>query len=282
MVEVTPFKRQLLKWVGSKARVAHRIIAHFPDGFATYHEPFLGSGAVLAALRPERACASDLFAPLIEIFTALSRDPEVVKVWYGERLAHFQSGPALERYADIRARYNAAPNGADFLFLSRACYGGVVRFRRKDGAMSTPLGAHPLMPLARFSDRVDLWAVRIRGTTFATCDYREAMARAAPGDLVYCDPPYATSQSILYGAQAFQLPELFGAIAECKARGVRVALSIDGAKKSGRRDCAPDVPAGLFERVVTLDLGGSMLRRFQMEGGQMDGEEVSDRLMLSW
>ena len=130
MVEVAPFKRQLLKWVGSKARVAHRIIAHFPDDFGTYHEPFLGSGAVLAALRPTRARASDLFAPLIEIFTALSRDPEVVKGWYGERLAYFQSGPAPERYADIRARYNAAPNGADFLFLSRACYGGVVRFRR--------------------------------------------------------------------------------------------------------------------------------------------------------
>ena len=37
---VAPFKTQLLKWVGSKQKFAHEIIAHLPRDFGAYHEPF--------------------------------------------------------------------------------------------------------------------------------------------------------------------------------------------------------------------------------------------------
>jgi hypothetical protein len=66
--QVLPFKPQLLKWVGNKQRHAHEIIAHFPNRFGTYFEPFLGSGGVLGTLGPEKAVASDVFKPLMEIW----------------------------------------------------------------------------------------------------------------------------------------------------------------------------------------------------------------------
>ena len=279
---VPAFKTQLLKWVGSKQKFAHEIIAHFPRDFGTYHEPFLGAGGVMAALAPERALGSDVFGPLVEIWQALTDDPERLTGWYAERWAFWQAGERVARYEAIKARYNAAPNGADFLFLCRACYGGVVRFRKKDGYMSTPCGAHdPIRPEA-FAKRVALWHARLRGARFERLDYREAMARARPGDLVYCDPPYSFSQTILYGAQGFRLDDLFAAIAECKARGVRVALSIDGSKKSGAQTCALDLPKGLFAREIMVNLGPSMLRRFQMGGQTLNDEGVHDRLLLSY
>jgi DNA adenine methylase len=279
---VAPFKTQLLKWVGSKQKFAHHIIAHFPTEIGTYHEPFLGAGGVMAVLAPERAMGSDLYAPLIEIYQCLTTDPALLTDWYASRWADFQAGDRVAVYEAIRARFNAAPNGADFLFLCRACYGGVVRFRRSNGHMSTPCGSHPPIPPAAFARRVALWRQRLKGATFATLDYREAMARAKPGDLVYCDPPYSFSQTILYGAQDFQLDPLFDAIAACKARGVRVALSLDGSKKSGDVACAFTPPPGLFEQEVTIDLGHSMLRRFQMAGQVMQGEGVRDRLYLTY
>jgi DNA adenine methylase len=75
---------------------------------------------------------------------------------------------------------------------------------------------------------------------------------------------------------------LFGTIAKCKSRGVHVLLSIDGDKKSGRHECRVEVPAGLFEREVSIDCGRSMLRRFQMSGDTLEGEIVRDRLLLTW
>lgn len=279
---VEPFKKQLLKWVGNKQRYAHEIAAHFPNDIETYYEPFLGSGAVMAALRPSRALGSDIFKPLVDIWRKLSDDPDGLKDWYATRYAYFRTGAHVERYEEIKAAYNANPNGADFLFLSRACYGGVVRFRKKDGYMSTPCGPHPPMKPETFARRVDLWADRLSGARFERADYRDVMQRAKRGDLIYCDPPYAHSQTILYGAQAFDLEELFAAIEDCKSRGVQVALSIDGTKKSGTRHCAIDLPRGLFAREKRVNVGRSMLRRFQMEGQSLEQEMVSDRLLLTY
>ena len=108
------------------------------------------------------------------------------------------------------------------------------------------------------------------------------MNEAATGDLVYCDPPYAHSQTILYGAQAFSLADLFDTIANCKKRGVFVALSIDGSKRSGDLLCDLKVPDGLFSREVMVHCGRSMLRRFQLSGQTLETEEVSDRLLLTY
>lgn len=279
---VAPFKTQLLKWVGTKQRQAHLIIAAFPARFGTYHEPFLGAGGVMATLAPPRALGSDTFAPLVEIWQTLAADPDRLKEWYAQRWTRFQAGDRVAVYDEIRAAYNAAPNGADLVFLCRACYGGVVRFRRRDGRMSTPCGSHPPIPPAAFARRVDLWHRRMRGAQFDRMDYREAMVRAKPGDLVYCDPPYAHSQTILYGAQAFRLEELFAAIADCRDRGVKVALSIDGSKKSGAVACDVPLPEGLFRQEIGLDVGRSMLKRFQMGGRTMETEGVRDRLVLTW
>lgn len=277
-----PFKTQLLKWIGSKQKIAHQIIAHFPLHFGTYHEPFLGAAGVMAVLAPERARGTDIYAPLIEIWQTLSSNPDLLKDWYATRWTQFQAGNRVTVYETIKARFNAAPNGADFLFLCRACYGGVVRFRKSNGYMSTPCGSHPVMPPAAFARRVDLWRPRMRGAEFAQMDYREAMERAAPGDLIYCDPPYSFSQTILYGAQAFHLPDLFEAIARAKARGVHVALSLDGSKKSSGTLLDLDLPPELFAREIRLHLGRSMLRRFQMAGQTLETEEVTDRLLLTY
>ena len=62
---VVPFTSQLLKWVGNKQRFAHDIVAHLPQDYGTYFEPFLGAGGVMATLRPHRAVGSDIFAPLV-------------------------------------------------------------------------------------------------------------------------------------------------------------------------------------------------------------------------
>jgi DNA adenine methylase len=279
---VEPFKTQLLKWIGNKQKQAHEIVAYFPEHFATYREPFLGGGGVLGVLAPERAIASDAFAPLIEIWQTLREDPDRLKAWYGQRHSLAQEMGKQAAYASILDAYNRTPNGADLLFLCRSCYGGVVRFRKADGHMSTPCGVHTPIAPDSFNKRVDAWAIRTQGTTFVCADYAEAMAQAAPGDLVYCDPPYVDSQAILYGAQSFSLARLFDSIASCKARGVYVALSIDGSKYSGKKLCDVPIPDCLFEREVFIRLGRSMLKRFQMDGRSLEAHEVADRLLLTY
>jgi len=280
--QISPFRTQLLKWIGNKQRFAYEIANCLPPTFGTYFEPFLGSGAVLATLAPRNAVASDTLAPLMEIWQALSATPDLLKTWYADRYRLFHSGERVAAYEHIKASYNAFPNGPDLLFLSRSCYGGVVRFRQADGYMSTPIGIHDPISPESFSRRVDLWHERTKNVRFLHGDFEPIMQMAQAGDVVYCDPPYSYTQTIVYGAQGFSLPRLLRVIARCKERGVFVALSIDGTKRSGNMLCDIPIPDGLFEHEVAVNCGRSMLRRFQMGGATLEGEVVRDRLLLTY
>ena len=280
--DAVPFRTQLLKWIGNKQKQADDIIRFFPEQYGTYFEPFLGSGGVLGVLAPKRAVASDAFGPLIEIWQMLRDDKEALKRQYAERHALIGKIGKKAAYETVLASYNAKSNGADLLFLCRSCYGGVVRFRKSDGHMSTPVGVHDPVAPESFASRVEIWHARTSGARFVHTDFAGAMEKARRGDLIYCDPPYSDSQTILYGAQAFSLERLLDTIASCKARGVYVALSIDGTKFSGQKLCDVPVPPGLFEHEEFVNVGRSMLRRFQMNGKSLENHEVRDRLLLTY
>lgn len=276
------FSGQLLKWVGNKQRFAPEIISCFPESFDTYFEPFLGSGAVLGTLAPHRAVASDALKPLIEIWQTLVESPHTVKKWYRDRwnlIPELGKKAAFER---VKRDFNNEPNPADLLFISRSCYGGVVRFRKADGYISTPCGIHNPISPESFAKRADGWFERVKHTEFVHADFASIMDRAKRGDLVYCDPPYSHTQSILYGAQEFNVARLFDSITACKARGVAVVLSIDGSKQSGKYLCDIAIPDNVFEQEISIDVGRSMLRRFQLQGQTLEGEGVRDRLLLTY
>lgn len=278
-----PFKTQLLKWVGNKQRMAPQIISLFPDRWDTYHEPFLGSGGVLGTLAPERGVGSDVLAPLMDIWNWLRDDPERLIAAYAKYRDQFEDHETKKQvYAAALKEFNANPSGEQLVFLSRTCYGGVIRFRRSDGGMSTPCGAHKPVSSESFAKRVQAWRPRVLGTSFYCRDFRETLAEATKGDVVYCDPPYTDSQKILYGAQSFNLHDLLACIDDAKGRGVKVLMSIDGTKKTGLHQVLHDFPEGLFQQEAAVTVGRAMLRRFQSSGKTLEGEVVRDRLLLTY
>lgn len=279
---IPPLKGQLLKWVGNKQKFALQICNYFPRNYGTYYEPFIGSGGVLATLAPKFAIAGDAFKPLVQIWQQLHTDVETIIAWYTERYALIEEMGKKEAYEFVKARYNEAANGADLLFLSRVCYGGVVRFRKKDGYMSTPCGPHNPMPPGNFAERARVWAARTRGTKFLHADFEETLSTAKPGDLVYCDPPYVDSQTILYGAQEFNVERMFRVLAHLKSKGVFVAVSLDGTKKSGDYKVDLPIPEGLFLREEMVHLGSSMLKRYQLKDQTAEQHHVADRLLLTY
>ncbi|MDD5089033.1 MAG: DNA adenine methylase, partial [bacterium] len=149
------FQLQLFKWIGNKQRFAHEIVSYFPPSFHAYIEPFLGSGAVLGTLAPSRAIAGDILEPLMGIWFRLSDAPDALLRAYTARWHLFQKDRQAA-YERILARFNKRQNPDDLLFLSRSCYGGVVRFR-KDGFMSTPIGVHSPISPASMEVRVRSW-----------------------------------------------------------------------------------------------------------------------------
>lgn len=68
--------RSVIRYPGSKARLADWIIGHFPE-HRSYLEPFLGSGAVLFQKpRSSIETVNDLDGEVINLFDCIRRDPE--------------------------------------------------------------------------------------------------------------------------------------------------------------------------------------------------------------
>ena len=272
---------QLLKWVGNKYRFAEYIVKLFPIKYNRYLEPFVGTGAVLGTFSPKQGIAGDSLKPLIDFWNLVKDNPLKLIKSYHYDISRYNKN-RKEVYYEIRDRFNANHNPSDLLFLSRTCYGGVMRFRKVDGFMSTPMGVHKPIPPHSFEKRLRDWRKRIINTSFFLQDYKETLSLVEENDIIYCDPPYIDSQKILYGAQSFKLKDLFEEIIQAKENGAYVALSIDGSKKSKKELIDIKLPPDLFERELLIDCGSSMLRRFQMNGENMSSEMVKDRLLLTW
>ncbi|MBQ6519292.1 MAG: DNA adenine methylase [Anaerolineaceae bacterium] len=281
----------LLKWIGNKQRFAEQIVSYMPESFCNYYEPFLGSGAVMAELlnadrskfypHVEHAYGSDALPFLIELFDIVKNDPQSISDYYEKEINDYYSRPD-EKYKEIRDRFNLKHNPWDFCILSRTCYSGIIRFRKNDGYMSTPRGPHkPICP-ATFDNRVKLWNSLLEKADFSNENYTSAMDKAQYGDVIYCDPPYTHSQGIIYGAQSFDVNKLFAKIHECKDRGVKVILSINGMRDDGSLDISVKPPEGLFERRLFIDCGTSMIDRLQHSGRSMKNKKVDDQLLLTW
>src|SRR5712692_9958038 len=95
-----PAARPFLKWAGGKGQLLEQFESLFPSDFRTYHEPFLGSGAVFFRLRPRRAVLSDSNPDLIETFEIVRDDVELLiralrRHPYDER--HYYRVRALDR-----------------------------------------------------------------------------------------------------------------------------------------------------------------------------------------
>ena len=281
----------LLKWIGNKQRFASIIVANMPTTFNNYYEPFLGSGAVLAELLMQddtslyphfnHAYGSDILPFLIDIFRSVKENPNKIIEYYSKEISSYYENPA-EQYELIRNRFNQDHNAFDFCLLSRTCYSGVIRFRKADGYMSTPKSRHNPIKPSVFANRVALWSNLIQKADFYTESFEKAMAKPQQGDVIYCDPPYTHSQSIIYGAQDFNINILWNMIAECKDRGAYVMLSINGSRESKKKDISIDIPTGLFDRELTVNCGTSMIDRLQNSGKDMVDEVVHDKLLLTW
>lgn len=281
----------LLKWIGNKQRFAETIISYMPTTFENYYEPFLGSGAVMAELLYydatmlfpsfKHAYGSDVLPFLIDIFNLTKKNPNALSKYYENEISDYYTRP-IEKYDEIRDRFNSNHNPYDFLLLSRTCYSGVIRFRKADGYMSTPRGPHKPISPDTFRKRVDQWHQLLKKASFSCESYVDAMDRAVEGDVVYCDPPYTHSQSIIYGAQDFSIDVLWEKIYKCKSRGVRVLLSINGMRDSKKKDISVTPPDGLFERKMLVNCGISMIDRLQNTGKEMGDKKVDDQLLLTW
>ena len=190
---VPPIKSQ-----GIKTKLVKWIIANTQNlEYTRWVEPFMGTGVVAFNIRPKEALLCDSNPHLINFYRAIQKKEitsSIVRKFLseeGEKLLKTEG----DYYYKVRERFNKNGNPLDFLFLSRSCFNGMMRFNRK-GEFNVPFCRKPnrFAPalITKISNQVKYISeiIDFGNYTFKNQDFKSTLNEIKSSDLVYSDPPY--------------------------------------------------------------------------------------------
>ena len=181
-------KTKLADWINSNVE---------PLEYDRWVEPFMGTGVVAFNIRPKRALLCDSNPHLIRFYNAVKTKEitsTIVKnflVKEGEKLLNTEGA----YYYTVRDRFNDKGNPLDFLFLSRSCFNGMMRFNKK-GGFNVPFCKKPnrfaQALITKISNQVERVSQIIANGDFQFIhqDYKQTFQSVNSNDLIYLDPPY--------------------------------------------------------------------------------------------
>lgn len=227
-----PHAKSFLKWPGGKRRLLPHLLPRLPKGTRLV-EPFAGSGVVSLNASFKRCLLCDVNQDLICLFTALRHDGEKCIARCRELFTPAANSAAV--YYQRRERFNATRDAGErsalFLYLNRHGFNGLVRYNA-DGAFNVPFGRYKQPYFPETELRAVLCMIREKKLSFRCSDFRDTFARLAPGDVVYCDPPYVplspTASFTAYAEGGFSLQdqeELAYLARKTAHRGIPVLIS---------------------------------------------------------
>lgn len=231
--EALPTARPFIKWVGGKRQLLDRMMRYVPKRYGTYHEPFIGGGALFFELVPPRAILSDFNARLIRTYRGIRDEAERVIELLGS-YPH-DKGFFLEmRAVDIDACTDAEV-AAWFIYLNKTGFNGLYRVNRRN-VFNVPFGDYK-NPNICDADNLRACSRALRKAKLEVSSFEAVLDRAEAGDFVYFDPPYVplsvTSDFTSYTSAGFDMQDqikLRDVARELKKRKVHVLLSNSSAE----------------------------------------------------
>lgn len=192
-----------IKWAGGKTQLLNIITENLPDSYNNYYEPFIGGGAVLLSVKPEKALINDINEQLINLYIQIRDSVDDIL----NKINNLDSVPCTkEFYYSIREQYNQkilsgekdAQAAALMIWLNKHCFNGLYRVNSK-GLFNVPFNNRVKgksvdeSNIRAISDYLNQARVNI------TCmDFEEACTTVSAGDFVYFDSPYVPESETAY------------------------------------------------------------------------------------
>lgn len=190
-----------VKWAGGKRQLLNRINDKKPKIYHKYYEPFIGGGAVLFDLQPQKAVIGDINPALINAYKQIRDQVENVMNYvdiYDEKIQ--QEGLELDErkkiYYSIRKLFNEKILSQEYdaqaagllIFLNKHCFNGLYRCNSK-GEFNVPYNRS----VRNSYEREDMLLVSsyLQNVDIKCVDFANVCQKADTGDFVFLDSPYA-------------------------------------------------------------------------------------------
>lgn len=250
----------LIKWTGSKRSQASQIASYMPRKIKVYYEPFCGGLSMGYFLLKNRWAIEDYFISdicpdLITLWKYVQTSPKELIQSYKENWTKLSKD--TEHYYEVRDRFNKYRDPQDFLFLSRTCINGLIRFNKNhEFNSSLHLKRQGILP-ATMGEIILEWNKLLQKVNFHCGDYREIDPTI--DDWCYLDPPYSDSDNIYSGNIDFQA--FLDWIGTLKSG---FALSFNAKNKNLQYE-NDIIPSQYYNEKILLNSGVSTYRRLVLE-----------------
>ena len=181
-VDAKPF----VKWVGGKRSILLELLKRIPEQYDSYHEPFMGGGALYFALQPQEAYLSDINFHLVITYQSVKNDTErLIKL-----LQKHEANHCKEYYLKMREQMGKEKDSTKlasiFIYINKTCYNGLYRVN-KSGGFNVPMGNYK-NPAIVDTDNLRNCAKVLKNTLIEQHGFEQA--KIYRNDFYYLDPPY--------------------------------------------------------------------------------------------
>lgn len=184
---VAPF----VKWAGGKRQLLPELVKRIPK-FTTYCEPFVGGGALLLHLQPQKAIVNDFNKELINTYIAIKDDIEQLIQYllsYKNDSESYYKVRELDR-SPLFNNLSDTEKASRLIYLNKTCYNGLFRVNSQ-GEFNSPFGSYKSPnivnePILRAVHNY----LNNAAITFLNGDFEIAVKNLKKGTFVYFDPPY--------------------------------------------------------------------------------------------
>lgn len=193
-----------LRWAGGKRWLvpfARKLLSS--NEFNTYHEPFLGGGAIFFSLFDgKKSILSDLNKDLISCYKIVKEQPhELISAL--EKLEN-----SKEQFLRLRELVSEDPIecAARFIYLNRTSFNGIYRVNKK-GQFNVPYGRPDIEILE--AEKLLRASAALKNSSLIACDFN-VKERYQKGDFIFLDPPYSfggKKSFLSYNSKAFGIED---------------------------------------------------------------------------
>lgn len=183
----------VVKWVGGKRQLLDEILPLLPKRISTYCEPFLGGGAVLFSVQPQKAIVNDLNKDLITVYEVIRDNVEELILSlekHKNTQEYFYAVRDIDRNKAAYCNISKLEKASRLIFLNKTCYNGLFRVN-SSGEFNSPFGHYknPNIVNAPVLRAVNKY-FNSNNITFYSEDFESTLSRINKGGFVYLDPPY--------------------------------------------------------------------------------------------
>jgi DNA adenine methylase len=226
----------ILKWAGGKRQLLSEITGLFPMSYESYHEPFIGGGAIFFHLAPDAGTINDLNRRLTTLYQVVREQPDALikenKSHEHEEAYFYRARSEFNGFLSKSplTRQERVREASLLLYLNRTCFNGLYR-ENSDGEFNVSFGRYTNPDWVQ-EQRIRKASRTLQGTKVFSTDFEYVLQEATDDDLVYFDPPYEpvskTADFNSYHADGFDRDDqrrLRDAAVELSEQNVSVLIS---------------------------------------------------------